>query len=707
MHLVLLLLIQVHAEWVEIYQQHYKKPLRPSYTYTALEKPSFERTTKGNRIYINNSLPEYNWNKAIHHIPNDDTLRYEYETSSKTVISKHEISEQVPETIINVKNVESKKKAIIKLPKPVTIQSVKTADFITQEVPKINDAVIVQRLKTTKATVKPIKYDDFETKRLEVYNLSDVELITEDYTTPVINNKNIYSPLTTSEATIFRTPSKHSLVTKTPDQELTESTEEDLFEDDWPTNEGRYEYVVKIVPSNSNKRRVDIVRNTVNSSVLKTKSDKIFGFHKPNSTGTPKSKNDVKIDNDILSFDKIIFERDTTVMPKIQSSSKPQNLKQKPKIKASSTTIQPEPEIETAIFEGNKEQTKLIHLSTNIHPKTELKVEKIQSNSPIPSTDPDKVMIHEILIDQAMSSEITTQKLSQSNAAIIKKVYPTKIVKVDKNGQEIDGAFKVISSTEASFTNDELKIIQHNKENQDKNLYKIPYQASIKQAAAITQKSFNSTKEKAGGIIRPLATQTTQDLEEVIISVNDDEHYKKAFKENFKPTLKVTTKETPTLSTAQTKYNINTFDRDTEPADSGSYERYITLQHKIPEFITKEEDFTREQEFDSSKVNVKVDIDLQKYEDVETSIKKVSDEMVTENPSQVKNDDKEDNFNSVPKDMKQETLSNENKPSTMETLMKVLKIVTNTIRRNTRKNVNSKVRYLEHLRDTISRSIGK
>lgn len=724
MYLILLLLIQVHAEWVEIYQQHYRKPLRPSYTYTALEKPVFERTTKGNRIYINNSIPEYNWNKAIHNVPSDDIRRYEYETSSTTVISKHGISEQKPMTIFNVEDVESKKKAIMKLPKPVTVQSIKTADLINHEVPKINSAVIVQRLKSTEATVKPIKYDDdFEIKPLEVYNLSDVELITGEYTATIINNKNVYAPLTTSEATMFKTPSEHPLVTKLPNRELTKVTEQDLFEHDWPSNEDRYEYAVKIVPSNSNKRRVDIIRNTDNPNVLKTTNDNIFESHKPTNSWAPKSKYNLEMDNERSSFEKIVFERDTTLTPKIRSSSKPQNVKQKATIKASNITIQAETEIETAIFEGNKEQTKLIHLSTNINPKTELKVDKnrIQNNSSIPTTDPDKVMIYEILEDHAMSSEVTTQKLSPSNLGIIKKVYPTKIIKVDKNGHEIDSSFTRLPSTEATFTEDELAILQHNKENQDKNFQRIPFQANIKQASVITQKGFNKTTEKKMGIVHPVATQTTEDLEAVIVSVNDDKIYRKPFKENFKLIPKVTTtNKTLTLTTAATKYNIDIFNKDTGPTDSSSYERHITLQHKIPEFITKEEDFNREQESDDTKVikNENVDVDVQKYdidsnvndmdtEDVETSIKKVSDEMVTENPNKVKSEAKQDNFETISENTKQETLSSENIPNTMKTMIKVLKIVTDTIKRNTRKNVNSKVRYLERLRDTISKTIGK
>lgn len=713
MHLVLLLLIQVHAEWVEIYQQHYQKPLRP--IYTALEQPGIDRTTKGNRIYINNSLPEYNWNKVVHNVPNNNIRKNHYETSIASVISKHEIPEEKPMRIINVEYIETKKKDIMNLPKPVKVQSVKTADFVNHEDPKISNAVVVQLLNSTEGTGKPIKYDDdFEIKPLEVYNLSDLELITEEYTATVINNINVHAPLTTSAATIFETPSEHSLITKIPKKDLIKVTEQDFFEDDWPINDDRYEYVVQIVPSNSNKRRVDIVRNTVNPNVVKGTNVNIFESHKPTSTWAPKSNHNLKVDTEISSFEKILFVRDTTVSPKLQSSSKPQNIKDKATTKAS--PIQPEPEIETFIFDGNK--TKMIHLSTKNNPKTKLKVDNnyIQNNSSIPTTDPDKVMIHEILKDQVMSSEITSPELSQSHLGIIKKVYPTKIIKVDKTGHEIDGAVNPLPPTKATFTNDKFTIIQHNKENQDKNIYKIPYQANIKQASVITQKSLNKTKEIKEENIRPATTQTTQDLNAVIGSINDDQIYKTPVKENFKPIPKVTTKKTPTLTTTETKYNI--FDRDTGTTDPDSYERYITLQHKIPEFITKEEDFNSEQEFDNSKVNDSGDVnsDAQKYdvhtnvnemdtEIVETNIKKVSDEMVTENPSKVKNGDKHDNIDAEDRD--HESLSSENKPSTMETLMKVLKIVTDTIKRNTRRNVNSKVRYLEDLRDTISRSISK
>lgn len=713
MHLVLLLLIQVHAEWVEIYQQHYKKPLRPSYTYTALEKPVFERTTKGNRIYINNSLPELNWNIALHTVPNDDTRRNQYETSSA---SKHEIPEQKPTKIINLEDVEMRKKGINKPSKPVTVQHIKTADLINHDVPKKSNTVIVQSLKSSEAT----KYDDFEIRPLEVYNLSDMDLITEEYTATVINNKNVHSPLTTSAATIFNTPSEHSLITKIPNQELAKVTEQEFFGNDWPINEDRYKYVVQIVPSNSNKRRVDIVRNTVNPNVLKATSDfDFFESHKITNTWSPLSKHNLKIDTAISSFEKIAIVGDTTVTPKILLSSNPQNIRQKATTKATTTTIQPEPEIETEIIEGNKEQSQLIHLSTNINPKTKLKVDnyKIQSNSSFPTTDPDKVMIHEILKDQVMSSEITSQKFSQSNTGIIQKVYPTKIIKVDKTGHEIDGAVKLLSPTKATITNDELTVLQHNKENQDNKFYKIPYQANIKPASVITQKRFNKTKAIKEGIIKTHKTQNTQDLEAVTVSLNGDQIYKTFFKENNKPILKVTTKNTPTLTTAETNYNINIFDRDIETTDAGSYEKYITLQQKIPEFITKEENFNRE-EFDKSKVtdNENVNIHVQKHdddinvnemdaEDLETSVK--YDEMVTDNPNKDKSEDEENNLETVDKDRKQNTLSNENKLSTLETLMKVLKIVTDTIKRNTKRNVNSKVQYLEDLQETISRSISK
>lgn len=715
MHLILLLLIQVHAEWVEIFQQHYKKPLRPSYMYTALEKPGLERTTQGHRIYINNSLPEYNWSKAVH---NDDIRNNQYETSSASVISKHEIIDRIPTRIIDVEDVETKKKGNKKVPKPVIVQSTKTADFINHEVPKISNTVIVQRLKPTEATVNPMEYDDFEIKPLEVYNLSDVELITEESAATVINNRNVHGSLTPSAATIFKTASEHSLISKIPNQEFTKVTEQELFEDDWPINEDRYEYVVQIVPSNSNKRRVDIVRNNVNTNVPKATNDKIFESDKPTSTWTLKTKHKLKNSAEMSSFEKIVFERDTTTAPKVQSSSK----RQKSTTKTSTTTIPPEPEIETVAFEGNNERTKLIHLSTNINPKLKLKVNnnKNESNSSVSTTDPDKVMIQEILKDQVMSSEITSQKAFQSNTGIIKKVYPTKIVEVDKTGHEIDGTVKLLPPTKGTIAKDELTVNDINKENQYEKFNKIPYQTNIKQTSVTVQKRFNKTKEIKKEISHSIATQTRQDLEAVTISENHDQIYKIPIKDIFKPIPKVTTKVTPALTTAKTTYSINIFDRDTGTADSGSYERYITLQHKIPEFITKEEHFNRDEVFGNSNVkdNVNIDINVRKKNfdtnvthmdtnNVETNFKNSRAEVLTENSSTAKNDDKQGNFDTVAEDRKQETLSSANKPSTMDTLMKILKIVTDTIRRNTRKNVNSKVRYLEDLRDTISRSISK
>lgn len=705
-------MLQVHAEWVEIYQQHYKKPLRPLSTHTVLEKPGFERATQGNRIYINNSLPEYNWNQTVQKVFFNDIRRNQDETSSLSY--QRDISEAKPTT---VENVETEKQSSMILQEPVIAQGDTNANFIYHEVPIKSTAVVIQRIKPTETTNKPVQYNDFEIKDLEIYNLSDAELVPDESTTNFLNKKKVYPQLTIA-APKFKTSLEHSLTTKIPNQELSKFEEQELYEDHWPIHEDRYEYVVQIVPSNSHKRRVDIVRNTVKPNVLKTSNDNIFQSYIPTSTPTSISKHNLKTNNVISKPEKEVIVRDTTIIPKLQYSSKPQHLRQKAQTKATTTTIQPQPEIETVISEiGNNEQTRLIHLSTNIFSENELKNDKnrIQSSSSIPTTDPEKVMLDDILKNEDMSPEIILRKPSRSNTGIIKRVYPTKITKVDKNGLET-GSYKLVAPTRGVFMDGELTTLKPNKENEDKHFYRIPNQANIKRVSAFTQKHINKTVVIKKPTNRPI---TTQSIDEGSVSIADnDDIYKPIFKGNYKPTLKITSNKTPSLTTEQ--YNTNIFDRNKEKNDPGSYESYITLQDKIPEFITKENHFNRQQELDDSKVHGNVDIDVQNFdvnanlhnlnmESIETSIKKVSEGKVTENPIHVKTEHKQD-YDTMSEVRDQETFedtsSSVNKPSTMETLMKVLKIVTDTIKRNTRRNFNSKVRYLEDLRDTISRSIG-
>lgn len=86
MLLALLLVAQAAAEWVEISQQHYRKPIRPHSSFnpfTTPDKFEVEDTTKA-WTYNNRSVTEYNWNKPSIKQPiySGTIRRVEYATSS-------------------------------------------------------------------------------------------------------------------------------------------------------------------------------------------------------------------------------------------------------------------------------------------------------------------------------------------------------------------------------------------------------------------------------------------------------------------------------------------------------------------------------------------------------------------------------------------------------------------------------------------------
>lgn len=81
--LTLLLISQATAEWVEISQQHYRKPMR---THSPFNTPDrvidFEDTTK-TWTYNNRSVTEYNWNKNPARPPNISNVKRKQHESTK------------------------------------------------------------------------------------------------------------------------------------------------------------------------------------------------------------------------------------------------------------------------------------------------------------------------------------------------------------------------------------------------------------------------------------------------------------------------------------------------------------------------------------------------------------------------------------------------------------------------------------------------
>lgn len=64
MFITLLIISQVGGEWVQISQQHYRKPYRPTQFSTQDKIFELDETTpKSNRVYVNQTLPDYNWDK--------------------------------------------------------------------------------------------------------------------------------------------------------------------------------------------------------------------------------------------------------------------------------------------------------------------------------------------------------------------------------------------------------------------------------------------------------------------------------------------------------------------------------------------------------------------------------------------------------------------------------------------------------------------
>ncbi|KAJ8714292.1 hypothetical protein PYW08_007912 [Mythimna loreyi] len=73
--LTLLLVTRVSAEWVEISQQHYRKPIRTHSPFTTPEKVADVEDTTKTWTYNNRSVTEYNWNKTPARPPNIGNIK--------------------------------------------------------------------------------------------------------------------------------------------------------------------------------------------------------------------------------------------------------------------------------------------------------------------------------------------------------------------------------------------------------------------------------------------------------------------------------------------------------------------------------------------------------------------------------------------------------------------------------------------------------
>lgn len=137
---------------------------------------------------------------------------------------------------------------------------------------------------------------------------------------------------------------------------------------------------------------------------------------------------------------------------------------------------------------------------------------------------------------------------------------------------------------------------------------------------------------------------------------------------------------------------------------------FKTFEERIPEFVTKEETF--EDDGIEELHFVRKPPQETWAPEKETAIKNSANKSV----KPVRRVDTEEAEPVVSK--KHETVNNKGsreklpsesdaKENTMENVLKFVKVVADTITRNTRRNFNSKLRYLEDLKDTIMVNIGK
>lgn len=135
---------------------------------------------------------------------------------------------------------------------------------------------------------------------------------------------------------------------------------------------------------------------------------------------------------------------------------------------------------------------------------------------------------------------------------------------------------------------------------------------------------------------------------------------------------------------------------------------FKTFEERIPEFVTKEETFEDDEVEDLQFVR-KPPKDTWAPK-IETTVKMNTNKSIrrvdTEEIEPVVTKKYVETQNSTGQHGKSPT-ENEAKENTMENVLKFVKVVADTITRNTRRNINSKLRYLEDLKDTIMVNIGE
>lgn len=137
----------------------------------------------------------------------------------------------------------------------------------------------------------------------------------------------------------------------------------------------------------------------------------------------------------------------------------------------------------------------------------------------------------------------------------------------------------------------------------------------------------------------------------------------------------------------------------------GNYDPIEVLNEPKPTFVTNEEIFEPIDDFISSTTS--------------GYFGTIAPNIDTDKPHTIKsptNDDEDKTYRKEPKphDYEAENQAKDKKPITtdknaenIENVVKLIKVVANTISRNTKRNFKSKMRYLEDLRDTILYNIGK
>lgn len=717
MLILILLLAQASCEWVEISQQHYEKPTRPTHnrpmTATISEESEEERFTKSpNRIYINHSLPEYNWKQGTgfkaHSASN--IRRYQLDTdavkpTSRSKPERNFFIEKPPIQKTEIANFVNKNEIVAVIPKPETV---KRNRVVFGHDPR--DTFNVKRLNP--ASGGQNKYSrprgDYEIdKELEVYNLSEIDRPTgEDIFTLAVDDTlrsdHIKKRLQFSNAKPTR-GTKEIVITPLNFETTLYDHAHEFSSEEAVKNDVKEDTIPMVLKFNK-MRRVDILQSTEKTPTQFVISSESFNEdferpvrrhpnlgiitkvqlpnrtsrttterNKPNQNRHFVTKIPPKVSSEIITKDLLLHQaKKTKNIPQRSQKARPRDATAKPKIYEGTNEnhgfikrqkVSNYQDVTEEII-VDREKDFSVHLISNINEGDSHESEEDNQGLPkkpvtrhsgpiktIKVPDPELVMVEEILKDEHLTN-VEVQR--EPHKGLVNRVqHPTQLDKFEKIQRVTNKPvvpLKVVTTKEPS---------EYEEEDFDENIY-------------------------------TYSTPTTENIETYLRN----------------------TEKIPVLMIERPKHkkNMATFDNPSVSLKTENHEHNghrHTQNVEPPEFVTKENEEEDDQENDvsSTEPNIKI-FNVKPTQPTVLEYDRINpyvDGGNTFEPTTIKEDLRPNKEGTNPR----ENIVNNTKDNTMENVVKLLKVVSETISRNTHKSISSKMRYLQDLKDTIVANIGK